>query len=140
MSALSFSVFKHPFTLIYAGGGPMRGCLLLTGLQRIAIVVESKGVMVGEVGACNGDGLGIDLGVQALELARMTFKCARVGGDLGSVLVLHDAKFERVLVARAGGAAAAMSSRRAYMLLSLCGLGMALVCGARINRQIFFQE
>ncbi len=53
--------------------------------------VESKGVMVGEVGACDGDGLGVDLGVQAWELARMTFKCARVGGDLGRVLVLHDA-------------------------------------------------
>ncbi len=51
--------------------------------------------MVSEVGACDGGGLGIDLGVQALELARMTFKCARVGGYPGSVLVLHDsdAKF-----------------------------------------------
>ncbi len=48
--------------------------------------------MVGEVGACDGDGLGVDLGVQALELARMTLKGARVGGDLGSVLVLPDAE------------------------------------------------
>ncbi len=43
--------------------------------------------MFGEVGACNSGGLGVDLGVQALELARMTFECVRVGGDLGSVLV-----------------------------------------------------
>ncbi len=27
-----FSVFKHPFTLIHVGGGPMRGCLLLAGV------------------------------------------------------------------------------------------------------------
>ncbi len=47
--------------------------------------------------------LGI-LGVQALELVRVAFMCARVGGDLGSVLVLHDAKFdsERVLLAHVG--------------------------------------
>ncbi len=57
--------------------------------------------MVGEVGACDGGGLGVDLGVQALELAGMTLKNARVGSNLGSVLVLHDAKFERVLLAHA---------------------------------------
>ncbi len=28
------------------------------------ILIESKGVMVGEVGAGGGDGLGVDLGVQ----------------------------------------------------------------------------
>jgi hypothetical protein len=40
--------------------------------------------------------------VQALELARVTLNGARVGGDLGSVLVLHDdAQFERVLLAHA---------------------------------------
>ncbi len=35
----------------------------------------------------------------------MTLKSARVGADLGSVFVLHDAKFERVLLvhASAGG-------------------------------------
>jgi hypothetical protein len=38
-------------------------------------------------------------GVKALELARMTFEGARVDGHLGSVLVLHDAQFERVLLA-----------------------------------------
>ncbi len=61
--------------------------------------------MVGEVGAGDGCGLGVDLGVQGLELALMSFKCARVGGDLGSVLVLHDVKFECVLFAHvsAGG-------------------------------------
>ncbi len=30
----------------------------------------------------------------------MTLKDARVGGDLGSVLVLHDAQLERVLFAQ----------------------------------------
>ncbi len=57
--------------------------------------------MVGEVGACDGGGLGVDLGVQALELVRVTLECARVGSDLGSVVVLHNAKFERVLLAHA---------------------------------------
>lgn len=33
----------------------------------------------------------------------MAFKCARVGGDLGSVLVLNDAKVERVSFANASG-------------------------------------
>ncbi len=65
------------------------------------VFVESKGVMVGEVGACDGCGLGVDLCVQALELARMTLKCVIVGGDRGSVLVLHNAKFERMLLAHA---------------------------------------
>ncbi len=39
--------------------------------------------------------------VQALELARVTLNGAHAGGDLGSVLVLHDAEFERVLLAHA---------------------------------------
>ncbi len=30
----SFSVLKHLFTLIYVGGGPMRGCLLLSAVCR----------------------------------------------------------------------------------------------------------
>ncbi len=61
--------------------------------------------MVGEVGACDGGGLGVDLGMQVLELARMTLEGARVGGNLCCVLVLHDAQFERVLLAHvsAGG-------------------------------------
>ncbi len=29
----------------------------------------------------------------------MTFKCAHMGGDLESILVLHDVQFERVLLA-----------------------------------------
>jgi hypothetical protein len=33
-------------------------------------------VMVSEVGACCGGGRGVDLGVQALELALLTFECA----------------------------------------------------------------
>ena len=68
-----------------------RAAALIVGLLRRDrfILVESKGVMVGEVGARDGGGLGVDLGVQVLELARMTLKGARVDGDLGSVLVLH---------------------------------------------------
>ncbi len=56
-----------------------RAAALIVGLLRSngSVFVESKGVMVGEVSACDGGGLGVDLGVQALELARMTFKCAR---------------------------------------------------------------
>ncbi len=42
-----------------------------------------KGMMIGEVGACDGGGLCVDLGVQALELARMTLEGARVGCNLG---------------------------------------------------------
>jgi hypothetical protein len=86
------------------------------------ILVESKGVMVGEVGAGDGGGLGVYLGVQALELARMTLKGAPVDSDLGSVLVLHDAQFERVLLAHvSAGDDHAMPSRRAYMLGRVCG-------------------
>ncbi len=68
-----------------------RAAALVVGLLRRdrLILVESKGVMVGEVGARDGGGLGVDLAVQALELACMTLEGARVGGDLGSVLVLH---------------------------------------------------
>ncbi len=55
--------------------------------------------MVGEVGAGDGGGLIVDLGVKALELALMTLKGARVDGDLGSVLVLHGAQFERMFLA-----------------------------------------
>ncbi len=55
--------------------------------------------MVGEVGAGDGGGLGVDLGVKALELALMTLKGARMDGDLGSVFVLHGTQFEGVLLA-----------------------------------------
>jgi hypothetical protein len=81
-----------------------RAADLIVGLLRSHgfVLVESKGVMVGEVSACDGGGLGIDLGVQALELARMTPEGASVGSNLGSVLVLHDAQFERVLLAHVG--------------------------------------
>ncbi len=49
--------------------------------------------MICEVSACDGGSLGVDLGVQAQELARVTLNGARVGGNLGSVLVLHDTQF-----------------------------------------------
>jgi hypothetical protein len=61
------------------------------------------GMILGEVGACNGGRLGVDLGVQALELARMTHKSACVGGNLSGVLVLHDMQLERVSFSNASG-------------------------------------
>jgi hypothetical protein len=98
--------------------------------------------MVGEDGASDGGGLGVDLGVQALELACMTLEGARVGGDLGSVLVLHDAQFERVLLAHvsAGDGHVVKACVHALLSLCLCGFGMAWVGGARINRQIFLLQ
>ncbi len=61
-----------------------RAAALIVGLLRCNrfILVESKVVMVGEVGARDGGGLGVDLGVQALELACMTLEGAR-GRRLG---------------------------------------------------------
>ncbi len=52
--------------------------------------------MLCEVGACDGGRLGVDPGVQASELARVTLNGARVGCELGSILVLHEAQFERM--------------------------------------------
>jgi hypothetical protein len=117
---------------------------LIVGLLRRNhrfILVESKGVMVGEVGAGDGGGLGVDLGVQALELARMTLKGSRAGldGDLGSVLVLHDAQFERVLLAHVS-AGKVRSSRRACMLGRVYGCLWFWVGVARTNRQIFLLQ
>jgi hypothetical protein len=97
---------------------------LIVGLLRSNrfILVESKGVMVGEVGARDGGGLGIDLGVQALEIACMTLEGARVGGDLGSVLVLHDVQFERVLLVHvsAGDGHIVKACVTVHAWLSLC--------------------
>jgi hypothetical protein len=101
---------------------------LIVGLLRRdrLILVESKGVMVGEVGAGDGGGPGVDLGVQALELALMTLKGARVGGDLGSVLVLHDVQFERVLLAHvsAGDGHVIKACVHAWSSLWFCGFGL----------------
>ncbi len=60
-----------------------RAAALIVNLLRCNgfIFTEPKGMMLSEVGACNGSGLCVDLGVQALELARMTLKRARVGGN-----------------------------------------------------------
>ncbi len=95
---------------------------LIVGLMRRDrfILVESKGVMVGEVGAGGGGGLSVDLGVQALELARMTLKGARVDGDLGSVLVCTTRSLSACSL-RMLARAMAMSSRRACMLGRVCG-------------------
>ncbi len=90
--------------------------------------------MVGEVGARYGDGLGVDLGVQALELA-----CMMLEGDLGSVLVLHDAQFERVLLAHvSAGDGHVVKACLHHAWLSLCL--WFWVGGARINRQIFLLQ
>jgi hypothetical protein len=103
-----------------------------------AILVESKGVMVGEVGARDGGGLCVDLGVQALELARMTLKGARVGGDLGSVLVLHDAQFERVLLAHVGAGDGFVIKACVHAWLSLCVCGFGLVEPVLIDKYFHF--
>jgi hypothetical protein len=78
--------------------------------------------MVGEVGARDGGGLGVDLGVQAwtVELACMTLEGARVGGDLGSVLVLHDAHFERVLLAHVSAGDGHIVKTCVHAWLCLC--------------------
>ncbi len=41
-----------------------RTAALIVGLLRCNgfVFIEPKGVMIGEVGACDGDGLGVDLG------------------------------------------------------------------------------
>ena len=82
--------------------------------------------MVGEVGAGDGGGLLVDLGVKALELARMTLKGARVGDDLGSVLVLHGAQFERVLLAHvgAGNEHVIKAGVHAWLSVWFCGFGL----------------
>jgi hypothetical protein len=96
--------------------------------------------MVGEVGACDGGGLGVDLGVQALELALMTLEGARMGSNLGCVLVLHDAQFERVLLAHDSAGGGHVIKACVLAVEFVCGFGMALVGGARIDRQIFLLQ
>jgi hypothetical protein len=115
----------------------LKDTTLLKYFERMCfILVESKGVMVGEVGAGDGGGLGVDLGVQALELARMTLKGARVDGDLGSVLVLHDERLSACSL-RMLARAMAMSSRRAYMLGRVCGYLCFWVGGAVLIGKYF---
>ncbi len=66
--------------------------------------------MVGEVGAGDGGGLLVDLGVKALELARMTFaSCSCTTRSLSACSLR--------MLARA----TAMSSGREYMLGRVCG-------------------
>ncbi len=55
------------------------------------VFIAPKGMMINDVGACNGNGLRVDLGVQALELACVTLNGALVDGNLGSVLMLYNA-------------------------------------------------
>ncbi len=62
----------------------------------------------------------------------MTFKGARVGGDLGSVRVLHDAQFERVLLAHASAGDGHVTVTvitgkacvHAWSSLCFCGFGL----------------
>jgi hypothetical protein len=84
---------------------------------------------------------GVDLGVQALELARVTLNGARVGGNLGSVLVLHDTQFERVLLAHASAVSSYVIKACVHAVeLVMCGFGMAVASGACINRPIFLLQ
>ncbi len=61
-----------------------------------------------------------------------------MGGNLGCVLVLHDAQFERVLFAHVQVSAGGGHVIKAcvHAVESVCGFGMALVGGASINRRI----
>ncbi len=97
--------------------------------------------MLGEVGSYNGSGLCVDLGVRALELARVTLNSARVGGDLGSVLVLHEAQFELVLLADASVVSCHVIEACIHAVeLVMCGFVLAVASGARINRQILLLQ
>ncbi len=53
------------------------------------------------VRASDRHGLSLDLGVEPNEFARVAFNGARMGCNLGSVLVIDDAQLERVSVALA---------------------------------------
>ncbi len=68
----------------------------------------------------------------------------RVGGDLGSVLVLYAAQFERVPLADASavsGNVIKVCVELPWMVeLVMCGFAMVVASGTRINRQIFLLQ
>jgi hypothetical protein len=102
------------------------------------ILIESKGEMVGVVAAGDGDGLGLDLGVEVFELARMTLNGAGVGGDLGGVLVLHDAQFERVLLAQVGaGDGLVIIIIKGCVIIIVHGGGLVFVFGSVVVPVLF---
>ncbi len=61
-------------------------------------LLEVDDVVLVLVRAGDSNGLSLDLGVEPNELARVAFNGARMGGDLGRVLVVDDAQLERVSV------------------------------------------
>jgi hypothetical protein len=64
-------------------------------------IAQLLGVVLVRVGASDRNGLSLNLGVEPSLLARVAFNGARMGGDLGGVLVVDDAHFERIGVVRA---------------------------------------
>ncbi len=70
-----------------------------------AVLVVANVVVLLVVGAGDGDGLALDLllNLKLQELLGVQADDARVGSDLGSVLVMNDAQFERVSFVDAGG-------------------------------------
>ncbi len=59
-------------------------------------LLEADGVVLVVVGASNSYSLGLILGMEQNELVLVAFERARVGSDLGGVLVVDDAQFEGV--------------------------------------------
>ncbi len=97
--------------------------------------------MIGIVGAGDCDGLYVNLGVEPNEFALVAFNGARMGGNLGRVLVVDDAQLERVSVVQAS-VVVGSSSVRVHLLAvrGMCGvwsgLLMAVTSGTRIDRQL----
>ncbi len=91
------------------------------------------------IGAGDCDGLYVNLGVEPNEFALVAFNGARMGGDLGRVLVVDDAQLERVSVVQAS-VVVGSSSVRWLAVLGMCGawsgLWMAVTSGTRIARQL----
>jgi hypothetical protein len=69
----------------------------------------------------------------------MTLKGARVDGDLGSVLMLHGAQFERVLLAHVSAGNGHVIKARVHAWSSVWFLWF-WIGGAGINRQIFLLQ
>ncbi len=59
-------------------------------------LLEADGLVLVVVGTSYRHGLSLDLGVEPNKLARVALNCARMGRDLGCVLVVDDAQLERV--------------------------------------------
>jgi hypothetical protein len=103
-------------------------------------LLEADGVVLVVVRASNRHGLSLDLGEEPNEFSRVAFNGARMGCDLGRVLVYDDAQLERVSVVRASVVVG--SSMRVHWLAmrGMCGAWngfcMAVTSGTLINRQL----